>query len=180
MMRLTPLVLALTLATSAWAQKVNYNFDQQADFTKYHTYKWVEIPGGVKIDDLTRGQLTAALDAELAKKGLAKTDADSADLYVGYQLAVDKEQQLNAYNSGWGYGPGWRGGYGMTTTTATTSTILNGTMALDMYDAPKKALVWRGTATKTLDPGAKPDKRAKNMQKAAEKLLKNYPPPLKK
>jgi hypothetical protein len=33
-------------------------------------------------------QIIAAVDAELATKGLTKIDADSADLYVGYQAAV--------------------------------------------------------------------------------------------
>ena len=173
-MRLMPIVLAVTMATAAWGQKVTYNFSQQADFSKFHTYKWVQIPEGVKLDDLTRNQIMSALDAELAKKGLTKTDSDSADLYIGFQVAVDKQTQLNAYNTGWGYGGGWYGGGGMTT--ATTSTILNGSMALDMYDAPKKELVWRGIATKTLDPGAKPEKKQKNIQKVAEKLMKNYPP----
>ena len=32
---------------------------------------------------------------------------------------------------------------------------------------------------KTLDPKAKPDKQQKNLTKAVEKLLKNYPPPKK-
>jgi len=31
-----------------------------------------------------------------------------------------------------------------------------------------------------LDPKAKPEKREKNIAKAVEKLLKNYPPPVKK
>ena len=39
-----------------------------------------------------------------------------------------------------------------------------------------KTLVWRGTASKTLDQKAKPDKQEKNLKKAVAKLLKNYPP----
>jgi hypothetical protein len=39
--------------------------------------------------------------------------------------------------------------------------------------------VWRGTASKTLDPKAKPEKKQKNITKAVQKLLKNYPPPKK-
>jgi hypothetical protein len=69
---------------------------------------------------------------------------------------------------------------GMTTTTATTSTIYIGQLDLDMYDAPKKTLVWRGVASKTIDTKAKPDKRQKNIEKGVAKLLKNYPPPTKK
>jgi hypothetical protein len=61
--------------------------------------------------------------------------------------------------------------------TGTTSTIHIGEVGLDMYDAAKKQLVWRGTASKTLNPKAKPDKRQKNIDKGVVKLLKNYPPP---
>lgn len=55
-----------------------------------------------------------------------------------------------------------------------------GTLGLDIYDQAGKQLVWRGSATKTLDPGAKPEKRQQNITKAVAKLLKNFPPPTKK
>ena len=61
-------------------------------------------------------------------------------------------------------------------TTGQTSTINIGQLALDMYDSAHHDLVWRGVASKTLDTKAKPDKREKNLRKAAAKLLKNYPP----
>ncbi len=126
------------------------------------------------MDDITARQITTAIDVELAKKGLTKTDADNADLYIGYQTAIGSQQQWNAYNTGWGYGPRWGGGMGMAT--ATSETIYTGQLDLDMYDAANKRLVWRGTVAKTIDPNAKPDKRQKNITKSAEKLLKNYPP----
>jgi len=50
---------------------------------------------------------------------------------------------------------------------------------LDLYDLGQKKLVWRGTATKTLDLKAKPEKRQKNISKGMAKLLKNFPPPKK-
>jgi hypothetical protein len=64
-------------------------------------------------------------------------------------------------------------------TTGSTSTIYVGQLALDMYDSANKDLVWRGVASKTLDPKAKPEKQQKNLGKAAKKLLKNYPPKVK-
>ena len=60
--------------------------------------------------------------------------------------------------------------------TTTSSTIPVGQLALDMYASTDKKLVWRGMASKTLDPKAKPEKRQKNLQKGIAKLLKNYPP----
>jgi hypothetical protein len=177
-------VLALGLvcfSVIAAAQDVTYNFDQGANFTKFKTYKWVDLKGGVELDQLLDQQIRSAFDAELAKKGLSPTGDDTADLYVGYQAALGQEKQINSYTSGgygWGYPSRWGGGMGMTT--STTSTITTGTLLLDMYDSGARQLVWRGKASKTIDGNAKPEKRQKNLGKAAAKMLKNYPPPVKK
>ena len=66
------------------------------------------------------------------------------------------------------------------TTYGSTSTVYVGQLDLSMYDPGAKQLVWRGTASKTLDPKAKPEKKQKNINKAVEKLLKKYPPQVKK
>jgi len=166
----------------AVAQDVRYDFDKEKDFTKYKTYKWVPIKGADLPDALTAKQLTGAVDAELAAKGLTVTDSDTADLYLGYQTAIGTEKQFTSYNTGWGYGPGWGGGWyggGMGTTYGSTSTVYVGQLDVSMYDSAQKQLVWRGVVSKTLDPKAKPDKKQKNINKAVQKLLKNYPPQAK-
>jgi len=172
--------LLLAVGSSALCQDVRYNFDKTKDFSKYHTYKWVEIKDAQKPDELTDNQIKQSIDAQLATKGLTKTDSDTADLYIGYQAAIGTEKQLNSFSTGmgpgWGYGAGWYGG-GMGTTPTTTSTIYTGQLDLYMYASSTKDLVWRGVVSKTLDPKAKPDKRQKNLNKATAKLLKNYPPP---
>jgi hypothetical protein len=174
--------ILLGSATAAIAQDVRYNFAQGEDFSKYKTYKWVDVGGSDKANELTQKQIKESIDRELATKGLQKTESDTADLYIGIQTAIGTEKQFTSYNTGWGYGPGWGGGWygggGMasTTTYGSTSTIYIGQLGLDMYDSGKKELVWRGTASKTIDPKAKPEKQQKNIDKAVKKLLKNYPP----
>lgn len=177
--------LFLASASSAVAQDVRYNFAKEAPFSTYKTYKWVAIKSAQPLSDLVENQIKSTVDAELGKKGLMKTEADTADLYVGYQAAINTEKQFTSFNDSWGYGggwygPGWYGGGGMSTTTGSTSTIYIGQLALDMYSSGQKSLVWRGTASKTLDAKAKPEKQQKNLTKAVAKLLKNYPPPVKK
>ena len=178
---LLSLVVLVFAVSAASAQDVRYNYDQSADFSKFKTYKWVSIKNAAQVDELTAKQITQTIDAELTKKGLTKTDSDSADLYIAYQTAIGQEKQLEVYNTGWGYGPGWGPGWygyggGLSTSTATTSTIYTGTVDLDMYEAGKKTLVWRGVAMKTLSQTSNPEKRQKNLTKAIAKLLKNYPP----
>jgi Domain of unknown function (DUF4136) len=171
----------LTASNRAVAQDVRYNFDKNTDFSQFKTYKWVELKDAAKVDSLRENEIKESVDAELAKKGLTKTDSDPADLYIGYQAAVGSEKQFTSYNTGWDYGPGWyRGGWygggGGGTTTGQTSTIYIGQLALDMYDSKNHDLVWRGVVSKTIDPDAKPEKQEKNLNKAVAKLLKNYPP----
>jgi len=176
--------ILLLIVTASSAQDVRYNFDKSTDFARFKTYKWVQLKDAAKLDDLLDKQIKQAFDAELSKKGLTKTDTDPADLYVGYQAGVGTEKQFTSYNSGWGYGPGWYGGgwYGGSggMTTGQTSTIYVGQLAIDMYDSTNHDLVWRGLASKTIDPKAKPEKQQKTLAKAVAKLLKNYPPQVKK
>jgi hypothetical protein len=138
------------------------------NFAKYHTYKWVSIEGGAHPNQIVDAEIKQSIDAQLATKGLTKTDDDKADLYVAYQVAVQQQKQWNA----WGMGRGFGGGMGQ----ATSSTIDNGTLVLDMYDPASKQLVWQGRATKTLDPSSNQEKNEKNLNKAMAKLLKKFPP----
>ena len=179
-----PLTVLLLGAGNASAQDVRFNFDKEVQFAAFKTYKWVAIKGDNAPNSLVDGQIKAAVDAELVKKGLTRSDSDSADLWIGYQTAISTEKQYTSFDTGWGYGPGygggWYGGGGGGMTTGTTSTIYIGQLALDMYVPGEKKLVWRGAASKTIDTRANPEKQQKNLQKAMAKLLKNFPPPVKK
>jgi hypothetical protein len=182
------MMLLLLVAGSVMAQDVRYNFEKGANFAAYKTYKWVTIKDAQQLSTLVDGQVKAAVDAELAKKGLTKTEGETADLFIGYQAAISQEKQYTSMSSDMGYGPGWgRGGWygggyggGFSTTTGSTSTIYIGQIAVDMYDSAGKKIVWRGMASKTLDQKAKPEKQQKNLTKAMAKLFKNYPPQVKK
>jgi uncharacterized protein DUF4136 len=140
------------------------------DFSKFHSYTWVSIEGGQHPNQIVDAEIKQSADSQLATKGLTKADSNKADLYVAYQISVDKEKQWNAYGMGGGL-PRW-GGMG----TATSSTINVGTLVLDMYDPATKQLVWTGQATKTIDPSKSQEKNQKNLDKAMQKLLKDFPP----
>ena len=171
----------LLLAGVAAAQDVRYNYDNAVDFTKFKTYKWVEIKTSDR-DELIDKQIRTTLEAELAKKGLTKSDSDNADLYLAYQTAITTEKQVNTFSSDFGYGGGWgyyRGYGGMGTSTATSSTLYIGSLQLDFYDVAAKTTVFRAIGSKQIDTKAKPDKQQKNLSKAVKKILKEYPPKAK-
>jgi hypothetical protein len=103
------IVAMLLFAASAFAQDVSFNFDMTADFTKYKTYHWEKHPNSKDLDELMMSQLGAALDAELAKKGLTKKTDGTSDLAIVYQVAVKQEKELSTFSSGYSTGPGWGG-----------------------------------------------------------------------
>lgn len=169
--RISLAMLGLTLLTCgvALAQDVKSQAMPGVNFSKYHTYKWVVIEGAKQPNQITDAQIKQAIDGQLATKGLSKVESDPADLYIGYQVAVQQQSQWNAYGTG---GMRWGGGMG----TATQSTINIGTLVLDFYDPTTKQLVWTGSATKTLNPSSNAEKNQKNLNNAMAKLLKAYPP----
>ena len=181
-MKLFALTLALAVAPSlAFAQKVTYDYDKNADFTAFKTYAQREgTPVGQKLID---DRFIAAIDDVMAKKGLKKATTGKPDLLVAYHTTFEKEKNIQSWSTGvgaggpyWGYGGGW----GTTTTDVRVYDILVGTLVIDVAKADNNELVWRGLATKEIDTNAKPEKRDKNIPKAVEKTMKNFPPPVKK
>lgn len=172
-LRIFVIALVGLAASSAMGQKVRFNFDESADFTKFKTYKWVTIEGVVQAEGLTKEQIEAAFDSELSKKGLTKMDNDTADLSVAYQFAIHSERKLSSFASDVEYRVGLPLGGTMV---GEDSIINNGELALDMYATSKRIRVWRGVATKTVDLDAKPNARQKHLTKAVRKLLEHYPP----
>jgi hypothetical protein len=165
------LFAALLFCGLAWAQQTTFNFMPGTNFSQFRTFKWVAIPGGAHPDQIMDQEIQNAVVSQLTSKGLTQTQDDNADLYVGYQVAVDQEKQWNAVGMG-----GWRfGGMG----SATSSTITNGTLVIDVYEVANKQLVWTGRGTKTMSPSKNQQKNMDNLNKAIAKIMKNYPPATK-
>jgi len=175
MTKLTIFLIALLglAASSAMSQEVRFNFDKSADFMKFKTYKWVTIEGVVQEEALTKEQIEAAFDSELAKKGLAKVASDSADLFLAYQFGIHADQELSSSATTLEYKVGLPLGGTML---EEDSILYKGELALDMYATSKRTRVWRGVATKTVHLDAKPNARQKHLTQAVKKLLEHYPP----
>jgi hypothetical protein len=160
------------------AQKVSYDYNKSADFSAFKTYAFKE---GTKVGQpLIDERIVAAIETQLAEKGLSKAESNP-DVFVVYHMAFDKEKDISTFSSGYGggYGPygwGWGGGWGGGTTTTQVRDILVGTLVIDIADAKKNELAWRGMGVKEVETQAKPEKRDKSINNAVKKIFKNYPP----
>ena len=154
----------------------------KTDFSKYHTYAWASEVQGVPAvgghpDQILDAQVKQAIDAQMAAKGFTKADDGKADLLLSYQLAIDKEKQINGFANGWaGWGPWGRMGGGLDTFSASTSSNYIGTFVVGMFDHATKKLVWIGAAQHAIEPSKKQEKNQERLNKGAQKLLKNFPP----
>jgi len=175
--------LALLLVpTVALAQKTSYDYEKTADFTAYKTYAFKSgTPVGQELID---ARLVSAIETQMAAKGFTKSDSNP-DVFVVYHMAFDKEKDISTYSSGYGggygaYGWGWGGGWAGGTTTTQVRDILVGSLVIDLADAKKGQLVWRGMGVKEVNTQANPEKRDKSINSAVQKIFKNYPPKKKK
>ena len=176
-MRKLAIAAALALASTAvFAQDVKTDFDKAANFAAIKTFQakiatsWNnEISEKRVLDEITQA---------LTEKGWKSVDANP-DALVLLHGATEKQKSLNTFYSGTGgYGGygyrGWGGMGGMGTATTTTSEYIVGTLVVDIFDAKTKGLMFRGTATDELSD--KPEKNAKKLQKASDKMFKDFPP----
>jgi hypothetical protein len=161
------------------AQKTSYDYEKSADFKSFKTYAFKD---GTKVGQpLIDNRIVEAIEAQLATKGLAKAEANP-DLFVVYHVAFDKQKDISTFSSGGGYGPygwGWGGGWAGGSTHTSVRDILVGTLVIDMADAKKNQMVWRGMGVKEVNTQANPEKRDKSINDAVKKILKNYPPKVK-
>ncbi len=177
--RLAIAVAAMGVAIGCSSMKVNHDWDRQANFSTYKTYAWHDSDTNVQdTDPLAHERFISAIDSQLAAQGFQKVSSNP-DVYVTYHSEENQQMSLNTtyMSGGWGYGPGWGWGGGMGGMGSSTTSVRNysvATVVLDLWDAKQKRLVWRGTVSDTMSDN--PQKNAKKINTAAEKLFKDYPP----
>jgi hypothetical protein len=174
-MRTLVVAAAMSLAgAAAFAQDVKVDFDKDADFAHLKTFS-IKI-GTAWGNPLGEKRVLAEIQQGLTEKGWTVADEGKADAIVILHGATEKQKSLNTFYSGGYGGYGWRGygGGGMGTSTTTVSEYTVGTLVVDIFNAKNKQLVYRGIATDELSD--KPEKNAKKLAKASDKLFKDFPP----
>jgi Domain of unknown function (DUF4136) len=152
---------------NALAQKVTVDWDKTNLFSDYKTYAWGNNKHAK--DPLMDQRIKQGIEMHLASNGLQKVDANSnPDLMVKYEVGTETHDQINTFGDGWGW-------WGDSMSTTTVQKITEGQLIVDIGDAEKKKLIWRGTADKTLS--SDPEKVDKAINKGLTKMFEKFPPP---
>ena len=172
---------ALTLIVGACGGiQVAYDYNPEADFTRYRTFAWAEGSGSGDDsrvnNDLVDQRFLRAIESELVSRGMEKTASGQPDVFVGYQMALDDRVSYQTVNSYYGTGWGYRGVYGGVGTSRTTSTEYTvGTLVIDVYDARQRELVWRGSGEGKVNQARDPEESQERINQAVTRIFRDFP-----
>jgi len=174
-----PILLAFVACSTV---KVAYDYDNQADFSKYKTYVISEETMKMEnVNQLNRDRIIAAVEAQMAAKGFSKA-GNNADVILDVRVKGEEVQTATATSTGgYGYGYGrWGYGGGMSTTHVSYDNYTEGTLFVTLIDKATEKIAWQGTGKKTIEENASTEKREKNIDYAVSQIFTNYPPGSKK
>ena len=170
------LLVILTGAT-ADAQKIKVEFDKSVDFANFKTYAWDPTPQASAKPVLVAA-IKGAINQELTKRGLKEVDSNP-DLYIAMYGSTDSDFAVTYSDLYYGpYGiPAFDQSFlmwGIAPGTTNTAVVHKGQLVVDLIDAGRKKLAWRGIATQKLSDQQM--KLVEQVNTAVEKLFAQYPP----
>ncbi|MDO9577645.1 MAG: DUF4136 domain-containing protein [Candidatus Cloacimonadales bacterium] len=171
--KLAALVLIVLSFLGCSTIYVAYDYDVEADFSKYHTFRWAKDvdnkSNSIFDNPLMDKRLKNALNLELENKGYEKTD-QNADFILAYEQASHMEEDVYVSH----YSHGWRHhGFGFGLTNVSKDRYMEGMITLKIYDGETDELIWQGWAS-----GIRIDVEniAEIINETAQKFVEKFPP----
>lgn len=174
----------------AAAQKLDIktNKDKSADFSVVRTYAWLPpapvvrnfAPDAVTNPTLTQEALgppiVAAVDRELAARGLVQAPADVADVHVVYFAALSFGFNQSYLGEYYGYITGWGSPIPSALAPTTSVTVYEkGTVLVDVVNRATKRAMWRGTAVTRIQHEHTLEKRVERINDGIERMFREFP-----
>jgi len=178
----TLILLAVVALAGCSTMTVSTDFDRSVSFAAYKTFDF--IPAEEVKNPLIRARVEDAITKQLAAKGFTRS-SDNPDVLIAGRARLTSETHFDttSYGYGWGGWGGYHGPYGgygygggMGTSTTVAREVPVGTLIIDVVDAKAKKLVWQAVASDTVDTNARADERDYKINKAMEKIFKDFPP----
>ena len=171
--RLLGILAVVVIAGCGSGISIRQDYDRTVDFRRFRRYSWVEPAASTdpaqRVNTIVDRRIKQAVNVNLLSRGMQLVE-EAPDILVAYHTGT--QDRIDVSGAGYTYGSYW-GGAGVN-----TYHYQQGTLILDIIDARTKELVWRGSASKTLDDNPTPEKIDKTINEAVTKLLKDYPPKL--
>ncbi len=172
------LLLAPSGCTTASRVGVTNDFDHSVNFRAYKTWAWYpQQPGDVEsgpakgYESFLDKRIRKAVASEMTQKGLTEVEK-APDIYVAYSARVEDKQQVSPYYNGLGYPYGYGYGYYGRNYSPVTQ-YKAGTVVIDIIDARRKELAWRGTGQAQVNQNTIDEAESNRIVNG---ILSTYPP----
>lgn len=169
MLRAAALGALLAIAGCTSSPTIKTDYDQTADFSRYHSYAWVYTAPPQGMNPLLFERVRASIDRSLAARGF--TPAQPGDFAVAFTLGRRDSVQVTdfgpygPYYRGWGWGPAYRN--------VDVRNITDGTLVIDIYDVSSRKPIWHGVATQEIQPD---HIESASVDAAIDSVLARFPP----
>ena len=166
-------IVFLFILGSCSSVRVNSDYDKSVDFSQYKTYAFHKQGiDKVQISEFDKKRILHAIDAELSKKGMTKSE--NPDLLINILTKERERIDVDQYNAGWGYGWGYGWNPYLWGGRTYISSSTEGTLYIDLIDAKKKELVWEGEGVGYLTE--QHSKKESQINEFVAKILAQFPP----
>lgn len=180
LVRLATLGALLLLAGSCSTVSYVVDQDRDADFSTLRTFAWFELaeparrpPPPAPANTLVSDRIRRSVTNELTAKGLSPAAVGEADLLVTFHVAL--RERLAVHHGGWGFPYGgrfWGPGFGWGGGPTTVRSFTEGSVVVDVLDADRRQLVWRGIAEGAL---RRPNPTDEDIAKVVNRLMASFP-----
>jgi hypothetical protein len=159
--------------------RVTTDFAEGTDFSTFRTFQYRDSTNSLAVSSpLSHQRIVNAIRAGMVSSGLSEVK-ESPDVFVTYYGSTDQQTHFHTTYSGVDT---WSGssrsrhgvGFGVTSSTTRPTTVTQGTLVIDVWDASRNAMIWRGVATSTLS--SNPGRNTQTIQRAVERAFRDFPP----
>jgi hypothetical protein len=174
---LSVLILSVTalIISGCATSTVHYNFDPKFRFSELSDYDWLNSPSsGQAVNKLAIKQIKSSVDRQLGEKGYSM-DILNPDFLIAIHGGREKKVGVVDWDSRYGGNVDYDSGYDNPDHRLDVYEYEEGTLILDFVDAASRKLIWRGSVTKVISPGASPNKREKVINEAVARVLEKFP-----
>ena len=185
-MRIFTGLIVFTLSGLLWgcqSIQVSQDYDLSEDFSSLKTYEWQTKTqpktGDIRVDNpLLDTRIRSAINDSLSKKGYQRITQGKPDFYVAYKYQVRSKIGSNDVGIGVGFGLGSSGRFGGigVDTGKDISEYDESVLVIDLNDASKGDILWRGTGTARVNQHAKPEEITRGINEVVDKILSQFPP----
>ena len=171
MKRVIMIVFLLGLISCA-PIRVNYDYDQETNFSTYKTYNYYsDMKTG--LSELDTKRFLEALDAKLETLGI--TYSETPDFFIDIKSATFQSNQQSSVGVGMG-GSGRNMGGGVSFGIPIGQSSMNRQITIDFVDENLKQLFWQAVCESSYSPNRIPKEREAQLIAIVDKVFSGFPP----